>query len=195
MNRAEARLAAQSVSVSFGYGGATRVRADGMDLPEGPHRLTGPRDFDLPGIGTMRIDPGTRATGDEAQLDKAAATLAQRLAACGAKDLAQARARLFEAQRLDDTLRSTQGLLAQLAPDGLDALRQAHAQALAEAGAAVDEAEPDVLVVSEVGYRLDLVLRGLEQGLVDLQDDPRAHYGDAFQGRLEQGAELLFGLA
>ena len=141
LNRAEACLAAQSVSVSFGYGGATRVRADGMDLPEGPHRLTGPRDFDLPGIGTMRIDPGTRATGDEAQLDKAAAALAQRLAACGAEDLAQARARLFEAQRLDDTLRSTQGLLAQLAPDGLDALRQAHAQGLAEAGAAVDEAE------------------------------------------------------
>lgn len=140
LNRAEARLDAQSVSLSLAYSGAARVRADGADLPEGPHRLTGPRDFDLPGIGTMRIDPGTQTGGDRAQLDKAAATLSQRLSACGAEDLAQARARLVEAQRLDDSLRSAQALLAQLAPDGLEALRQAHAQTVAEAGAGAEDA-------------------------------------------------------
>jgi len=88
----------------------------------------------------MRIDPGTQTGGDRAQLDKAAATLAQRLSACGAEDLAQARASLVEAQRPDDSLRSVQALLAQLAPDGLDALRQAHAQTAAEAGAGAEEA-------------------------------------------------------
>uniref|UniRef100_UPI0035B37A66 AAA family ATPase n=1 Tax=Paracoccus sp. TaxID=267 RepID=UPI0035B37A66 len=141
LNRAEARLAAQSVSLSLAYTGAARVRAGGADLPEGLHHLTGPRDFDLPGIGTMRIDPGTQTGGDRTQRDRAAATLTQRLSACGAEDLGQARARLVKAQRLDDSLRGAQALLAQLAPDGLDALRQAHAQAAAEAGAVSDEAE------------------------------------------------------
>lgn len=138
-NRVEARLNAQSVSLSLAYTGPARVRADGADLPEGPHRLIGPQDFDLPGIGAMRIDPGTQTGGDRAQLDEAAAVLAQRLSACGAEGLVQARARLVEAQRLDDSLRSDQALLAQLAPDGLDALRQAHAQAIAETGVASEE--------------------------------------------------------
>ena len=74
-------------------------------------------------------------------MEEAAATLAQRLAVCGADDVLQARAKPFEAQRLDDALRSTQALLAQLASNGLDALRQAHAQTLAEAGTATEDGE------------------------------------------------------
>lgn len=150
LNRAEARLAAQSVSVSVAYTGLARIRADGVDLTEGPHLLAGPRAFELPGIGTLCVDPGTQTGGDRDQVQKAAATLAQRLSACGAEDLAQARAKLVEAQRLDDTLRSTQALLAQLAPDGLVALRQAHAQAVSEAGAALDDAGDPAALEAEL---------------------------------------------
>lgn len=150
LNRVEARLDAQSVSLSLAYSGPARVRADGADLPEGLHRLTSPQNFDLPGIGTMRIDPGTQAGGDRAQLDKAAAVLAQRLSTCGAEDLVQARARLVKAQRLDDSLRSAQALLAQLAPDGLDALRQAHAQAMAETGTGSGDAGDPAALEAEL---------------------------------------------
>ena len=150
LNRVEARLNAQSVSLTLAYSGHARVRADGADLPEGLHRLTGPQDFDLPGIGTMRIDPGTQTGGDRAQLDKAAAVLAQRLSACGAEDLVQARACLVEAQWLDDSLRSAQALLAQLAPDGLGALRQAHAQAMAETGTGSEDAGDPAALEAEL---------------------------------------------
>ena len=140
-DRLTAQLAASSVSVSFRYDGAARVRDGGADLPEGPHRLTSARDFDLPGIGTMRVDPGAGVGGDKAALTQAAAALADKLAACGAQTMAQARQKLTEAQRLDDALRSNAEMLAEMAPDGLDALRHAHAQAVAAAG--TDDATPE----------------------------------------------------
>jgi len=145
-DRLAARLDAQSVTLSLSYSGAARLREGGSELPEGPHRLTTARVFDLPGIGTLRIDPGLQTGGDETRLARAAATLAARLAACGADSLHDARARLTEAQRLDESLRGTEDLLARLTPDGLDALRQAHAQALAQAGAAVqDTGDPQAI--------------------------------------------------
>jgi DNA repair exonuclease SbcCD ATPase subunit len=129
-----AQLAAASVSVSFRYDGAARVQAGGADLPEGLHRLSAARDFDLPGIGSMRVDPGLGGSGDEAGLAQAAAVLAQKLVACGATTLADARQKLTEAQRLDEVIRGTGHMLAEIAPDGLDALRQAYAKALDAAG-------------------------------------------------------------
>ncbi|RJE79204.1 ATP-binding protein [Paracoccus sp. JM45] len=129
-----AQLAAASVSVSFRYDGALRVQDGGADLPEGPHRLTAARNFDLPGIGTMRVDPGAVTNGDEGGLAQAATALAAKLAACGADTLPEARQKLTEAQRLDEVICSADDLLAEIAPDGLDALRHAHAKAVDAAG-------------------------------------------------------------
>ncbi|MFC3629443.1 ATP-binding protein [Paracoccus angustae] len=73
-DRLAARLDAQSVTLSLSYSGAARLREGGSELPEGPHRLTTARVFDLPGIGTLRIDPGLQTGGDETRLARAAAS-------------------------------------------------------------------------------------------------------------------------
>lgn len=69
---------------------------------------------------------------------------------CGAETLTEARAKLTEAQRLDEALRSTGALLAQLAPDGLDALRHAHVKALAEAGSIMDAQDDPAVIEAEL---------------------------------------------
>ncbi|WP_136686028.1 AAA family ATPase [Falsirhodobacter xinxiangensis] len=126
---------AQSVSVHLRYDGKVRVHEAGRDLPEGQHRLTSARDFVLPGIGTMRVDPGSGAGGDEGAVAKAADVLAAKLAACGAETLADARGRLADAQALDAGIRGTEALIAEIAPDGLETLRRDLAKAQADAGA------------------------------------------------------------
>jgi len=162
-DRVAAQLAAQSVSVSFAYTGPARVKAAGTDLSEGPHRLSSEQTFDLPGIGTMSIDPGSATGGDEAGLAAAEGALRTKLAACGAETLAEARRKLTEAQGLDEALRGAQALLAELAPDGLEALRHAHALAQEEAAAGADlptqedpaelEAELASAAENEASYR------------------------------------------
>ncbi|WP_108502738.1 AAA family ATPase [Paracoccus indicus] len=136
-----AQMAAANVTLSLRYDGTLRVRDGATDLPEGAHVVTEARDFDLPGIGRMRIQPGTGAGGDLQAVDAAARDLADRLAACGAETLSEARRKLTEAQRLDQAVQGAERMLAELAPDGLDALRQAHAKAQADAGA--DAAPPE----------------------------------------------------
>ncbi|WP_378942860.1 chromosome segregation protein SMC [Paracoccus sp. R86501] len=138
-----AQMAAANVSLDLRYDGALRV-CDGADeLAEGLHSLTEARDFDLPGIGRMRIQPGHGAGGDRQAVAAAARDLADRLAACGAETLTDARRKLTEAQRLDQSVESAGRMLAELAPDGLDALRQAHAKAQADAGTGGDQPPED----------------------------------------------------
>lgn len=140
-DRLSALRDAQSVSVNLQYDGAARVLEAGRDLPGGQHRLISARDFVLPGIGTMRVDPGSGAGGDEDAIAKATDLLAAKLAACGAETLADARQRLAKAQALDADIRGTQALIAEIAPDGLDALRRDLAKAQADAGVDQGSAE------------------------------------------------------
>lgn len=144
-DRLLAQSAAQGVSITFRYQGTTRASRNGTALSEGPHRLTGPASFTLPGIGDMNIDPGagqqdnlTTRTAD------AARHLAGRLAACGATSLAEARERLAQARNIDADLRATGDVLAALAPEGIETLRAALLRAEAEAAGAdkADEPEP-----------------------------------------------------
>lgn len=129
---AEARL----VSVTIAYEGAARVRAEGREIGPGALRLHAATRFDLPGIGSLTVDPGAAAEGEAAdRLAQADAALAQALAACGAADLTAARAALAEAVRLDAAIAQAQALLAEVAPEGLDALRAALVAARAAAGA------------------------------------------------------------
>lgn len=142
-DRLAAQRLAKSVTLHLHYTGAVRVQEEGRPLSEGAHPISTPRSLTLPGIGTLRIDPGVMADRDNGVLERAAANLATRLAACGAQTMAEARGKLIEAQRLDEALRGTEALLAQLTPDGLEALQQAHAKALAEAGGAVTDPGED----------------------------------------------------
>lgn len=137
-----AQLAAANVSITLAYDGAARVGDASGPLPAGQHVLTRTRDFHLPGIGTMRIQPGQGAGGDQEGVTKAARHLDACLSACGARTLNEARHKLTEAQRLDQAVQGATRMLAELAPDGLDALRQAHAQASADAQDGADADAP-----------------------------------------------------
>lgn len=154
-DRLAAEQAAHSVTVHLRYTGTAQVEEAGRPLPEGAHTVGTPRSFDLPGIGTLQVDPGVKAERDEGALERAAATLSVRLAACGAQTLTEARAKLSEAQRLDEMLRGTQALLAQLAPDGLEALRRDHARASAEAGTVMDAEEDPAALEAELAAALE----------------------------------------
>ncbi len=129
------QIAAQSASVSFSYSGPVRALAHGAEIAAGPHRITRPTSFDLPGIGAVRVDPGETTGTPDADLAALDAILARKLAACDASDLAQARRHLAEALRLDEEIRIAQAVLKGIAPDGTDALHQAVAKAEAEAEA------------------------------------------------------------
>lgn len=130
------RIAAQSASVTLVYSGALRVTRDGAEVGEGPHLVTAETRFDLPGIGSLRLNPGETSGRPEVDLAALDAALAQKLTVCDAVDLAEARGKLAEAQRLDEVIRTAQAVLTSLAPQGTDALHQALALATAEAGVA-----------------------------------------------------------
>ena len=135
---AEARL----VSVTLAYDGAARVAAAGREIGPGAMRLHGVTRFDLPGIGSLTVDPGAAGESDmAARLEQADTALAQALVACGAADLTAARTALAEAARLDAAIAQAQALLAEFAPEGLDVLRAALVAARAGAEDAPEAAE------------------------------------------------------
>ncbi|MDQ2067533.1 chromosome segregation protein SMC [Xinfangfangia sp. CPCC 101601] len=136
---------ARRVSVSLRYDSAARVTVEGLALGDAPLRLRGLTHFDLPGIGQMSVDPGLSGAGDMAgELAKAEAKLAQLLSACGCADLAAARSAWSEAQRLDTALAEGRARLAELAPEGVEALQSRLAAARAEAGEATEVVVEDL---------------------------------------------------
>ncbi|WP_045392530.1 AAA family ATPase [Falsirhodobacter sp. alg1] len=134
-DRASAQVHAQATSISLHYSGEVRVQEGGSDLAAGTYHLTAKRTLDLPGIGTLIVDPGAGKSNEADNLTKAARTLERALQGCGAETLADARKKLHAAQMLDGSLKTTDALLAELVPDGMDALRRELAQAAAEATA------------------------------------------------------------
>jgi hypothetical protein len=142
VDRLTAQSDAQAVTLKFTYTGPARALRHGNPVPDAPHRLDGPVDFDLPGIGVLRVDPGADPGSDlPARMTQSAAALTHQLTLCGAADLPAAQRDLRAAQRLDDTLRSAGDAMAAIAPDGVAGLRDALAHAQAEAGEATDTAE------------------------------------------------------
>ncbi|QUJ77229.1 AAA family ATPase [Sulfitobacter albidus] len=117
--RVQAGQAGASIVVH--YSGAARITHDGNALPEGRHALSGPVRFDLPGIGTLDLDPGE----DEAAPDQARAqsAFAAALAEADMPDLDTARAAGRTREDAERAMALAQGRLTVLAPDGLDPLR------------------------------------------------------------------------
>jgi hypothetical protein len=138
LDLARARAEAQAVTVEARPDGAPAL-LNGVPLPAGPLPVLCVADLALPGFGTLRIDPGTGRSGEA--VVQAEQALTRHLAAAQVDSLATARARWAEAQRLEAEARQAAALLAEVAPDGLDALRSALARARAEAADMPDTAE------------------------------------------------------
>ena len=138
-----ARIAAHSTAVSFTYSGAVRAQRQGVEVAAGRHHFTITTDFDLPGIGSLRVDPGHTVGTPGADLAALDAIVAQKLAACDAIDLAQAREKLTQARQFDETIRTAQAVLKGIAPDSIEALHQELAKSKAEAGEDNDPPEDE----------------------------------------------------
>lgn len=155
VERLRAALAARRPSLRIDYCGDLRVALGGRDLPHGRDVPFDERaSLELPGIGCLQISAGTgRAADPAADLDAATARLAAALSACGAETIETAR-QSAEARTADAAReRLAAGRLDAVAPDGLEALRRAAAEA---ARAATPAAEPpDSRSAAQIEAELD----------------------------------------
>lgn len=145
LDLARARAEAQAVTVTARPDGPPAM-LDGMALPAGPVPILTAADLILPGFGSLRIDPGPARSGDA--VAQAEQTLARLLTEAQVDTLAAARAQWAEVLRLDAEAAQAMALLAEVAPEGVEALRTALAQATALAAEAPDPAEDAVALTA-----------------------------------------------
>lgn len=145
---ARARAEAQAVTIAARPDGAPAI-LNGAPLPSGPVPILSAADLVLPGFGTLHIDPGAGQRLEA--ITQAEQALARLLAEAGVESLPAARHQWTEAQRLDGEAKQALALLAEVAPDGFDALRSALAQAASLAADAADAAgdAEDVTALTE----------------------------------------------
>lgn len=117
---------------------------------DGQARLT------IPGIGTVTLR-SNRPSLSDGRLERAQAERRTLLSSMGVDDLAAARKRQVEAQKMDAELRELRGRLSQLAPDGLTRLREdVAAQSAVDSGDLELKADPAQVraTLAEAGERL-----------------------------------------
>jgi DNA repair exonuclease SbcCD ATPase subunit len=103
----------------------------------------------LPGFGRLHINPGrARGADSAAEMTRADQDLARLLAEAQVDTLTSARSQWAEAQRLDAEAKEGAALRAEVAPEGVDPLRAAFAQARADA-ADVPQAAEDVATLTK----------------------------------------------
>ncbi|MCV2870385.1 chromosome segregation protein SMC [Defluviimonas sp. WL0002] len=148
---ARARAESQAVTVEAMPDSGAEATIDGRLLPTGPQPILVATEIALSGFGHLRVDPGESRDIDlGAEVDKALKAIEAVLAGCGVETVAQARQSWSEALRLDAALAQGAALLAEVAPDGVDALRGAIASALAEVTEAPAEVEDPVSLTAEL---------------------------------------------
>ncbi|MEC7763776.1 MAG: AAA family ATPase [Pseudomonadota bacterium] len=139
-DRLAAALSARQAAVTVAYTASARILRDGTELPEGARIALADGDvLDIPALGTLRFTlPDTQGADTAADLTGAEARLRDALAACGATTLDDAHARAAARKADQDAIDLAETTLSLLAPQGIDALETA----LAEARAVVAQA-PD----------------------------------------------------
>ncbi|QXT38586.1 AAA family ATPase [Gymnodinialimonas ceratoperidinii] len=132
-----AAVNAQAATLAVTYSGAARVTQGSEVLSDGvPVMLSGSTDFELPGIGSLRVDvpDGGREAADALSARKA--RLAEVLAKAEAQTLAEARDLAAARAQWVQKLQTAEAVLQTLAPQGTAPLRAEKAAAdLAGAGA------------------------------------------------------------
>lgn len=183
-------LEARLVSVRFSYDGAARVRFEGAAVGTDPVRLRHAGRFELPGIGTLVVDPGASADSDDAaQLARAEAALTQALAACDAPDPAAARQAQAEAARLDGLIANAEAMLDALAPEKLEALREALAIARREAAEAPEAGEGAEESLAEIEAALEQA-KSHEEHCLALRHEAETRRAKASENRAVAQAAL-----
>ncbi|MGE4430824.1 MAG: DNA-binding protein [Sphingobium sp.] len=142
--RAVQEAARPSVTVAYESGVTNQMTLDGATLSEGEERgYAGQAQLVAPGIGRITLR-SNRAEEDDGRLAAAETQRRILLASMGVANLATARAQQVEVQGIEGQANEARAQLAVLAPEGLDAMREA-AAALASVDPAPLEikADPD----------------------------------------------------
>ncbi len=132
VGRHRAALDAVATRLRFVPGDGQSVRRDGAAVPAGePVHVTGPTRFELQGFGGVDVEPGAADLPERrARHEQAVDAFGTLLGAVGAADLADARRLLDERAEAEAEARETGREIGVLAPEGVDALRAAHADAV-----------------------------------------------------------------
>ncbi|WP_390914865.1 chromosome segregation protein SMC [Pseudosulfitobacter sp. SM2401] len=148
----EAALLAQATRLFVHYDGDARITQNGSILPAGqPVHLDGDTQLDLPGIGQMVIHSQAANADSKDRLSKAQAALDRLLSGANISTLDDARTLMRARTQADAKAELEQTRLDTLAPDGLDSLRAA----LADANLAASQAhEQPVPTTSELEAHL-----------------------------------------
>jgi DNA repair exonuclease SbcCD ATPase subunit len=147
LTEAEARRDALAVTVTPRYSSKLRITIEGHELPEGTVRaLHGPTLMDLPGLGRLEVDTGGRTSAESARaaFELAERTLRALLDSAGVMTISEARAARTIRQKAEAEATQTANLLANLAPDGVDRLREQVAALALSAQTREEDAEAGV---------------------------------------------------
>ncbi len=152
LDLARARAEAQAVTIAALPETGAVASIAGQPLPDGPQPIYAATDITLPGFGVLRVDPGqARGAEGAAEVRKAEQALERALASCGTDSLTAARSAWAEAQRLDASIAQALALMAEVAAEGIDALRSALAKATAEAADAPDTTDDADALTAALG--------------------------------------------
>ncbi|MBZ4023008.1 hypothetical protein CKO11_11110 [Rhodobacter sp. TJ_12] len=142
LDRLTAQAEAQAVQITPLPDGAAQALIDGQPLGPEPHPVLAACTLSLPGYGALHLDPGAKRGAETARaLEQAQQARDRALEACGVESVAAMRALWGQAQQHQAALTQSAAHLADLAPEGLEALRSALARA--EAAAAETPAAPE----------------------------------------------------
>jgi hypothetical protein len=132
---------AQAATLAVSYSGAARVSKGAEVLADKvPVTLSGATEFDLPGIGTLRVDVPENGRDAAVALAASQEQLARILAQAEAQTPAQARERAAARAQWVQELETAEAVLRTLAPQGTAPLR-AEKAAAELAGAGAEDAE------------------------------------------------------
>lgn len=168
-----AAVRSKSSTLSITYEGMTRITSNGAVVPEDQTvALDGDTRLELPGIGQMTIRTHSDGGEVKTQLVEAEASRDDLLAQVGVDTIQKARTQAANRVEQETATNLAQAVLDTLAPDGIDLLRTAKAEADLAAAEAHDDPLSDIAnleqILSQSGVAEDMkrqVLDGAEANL------------------------------
>lgn len=159
--RRDIAFQAQSATLSMAYTGDLRVELNGSPIADQhPILVDGEVQLDLPGIGQMTIRAQAGTSDSKDQLAKAQLLLSELLAVAGAETIQTARVLATERAEAERQVDLAQAVLDTIAPEGIEALAAARAEALLAAATAHDD---PMAIISDLEVALDRAVAGEDQ--------------------------------
>lgn len=156
VSKLAAAAQAQATTFSVAYDGELRITRQGADIPDNQAiSIEAETPLDLPGIGTLTIHAKAVGEDGKLRLDLAQNRLKDLLAQTGALTIQQARTLVATRLKADAKAGLAQAILDTLAPNGLEALRIAKADADLAANGASEDTFPAISALEALVIKTD----------------------------------------